>query len=201
MFKDRKGEVYARAFMVSGTLGAFVSSIVRDWATGSLIRNSERRSRELTNVLTRLGPSFVKVGQALSSRPDLLPKVYLDALSELQDRLDSFPTAAAFQVIEAELGKPLEAVYSQITPEPVAAASLGQVYKATLLSGELVAVKVRVVILSSLALPRGSLRAEALPLNSRSGAGAAAQHWRDNCNRHAAAAPPDGARRQACRRS
>ena len=70
--------------------------------------------------------------------------MYLEALSELQDRIESYPTAVAFKVIEDELGKPLEEIFSEITSEPVAAASLGQVYKAILKdTGELVAVKVQ----------------------------------------------------------
>jgi hypothetical protein len=62
-----------------------------------------------------------------AARPDLLPKPYLDALSDLQDRLPSFPSSIAFQLIAEELGRPVDEVYSEITPEPVAAASLGQV--------------------------------------------------------------------------
>lgn len=72
-------------------------------------------------------PSFVKIGQALSSRPDLLPRVYLETLSELQDSLPSFPHKIAMSVIEEELGGPVETVFKKISSRPVAAASLGQV--------------------------------------------------------------------------
>ncbi len=75
-------------------------------------------------------PSFVKIGQALSSRPDLLPKPYLEALAVLQDRLPSYPTDTAFDVIEEELGRPARELYAEISDEPVAAASLGQVREA-----------------------------------------------------------------------
>ena len=69
---------------------------------------------------------------------------YLEALSELQDGLDAFDSYTAFELIEAQLGRPLESMYSHITSQPVAAASLGQVYKATLAAtGETVAVKVQ----------------------------------------------------------
>jgi hypothetical protein len=84
------------------------------------------------------------VGQALSARPDLLPQVYLDSLSELQDRLPSFPNEIAWAVIEEELGRPVHEVYEALSQQPVAAASLGQVYKGVLRgSGESVAVKVQ----------------------------------------------------------
>lgn len=144
MFRDRRSVVYGRALTVSGAVGGFVAALLRDWAVGALESNAPRRARQLARMLSGLGPSFVKIGQALSSRPDLLPQTYLEALAELQDRLEPFPSAIAFTVIEDELERPLTEVYSEITPEPVAAASLGQVYKATLAAtGETVAVKVQ----------------------------------------------------------
>lgn len=72
-------------------------------------------------------PSFVKIGQALSSRPDLLPRVYLETLSDLQDGLPTFPHKIALSVIQEELGAPVETIFKQISARPVAAASLGQV--------------------------------------------------------------------------
>ncbi len=67
-------------------MGGFIASIARDYAVGDLDRNMGTRARELRQLLGRLGPSFVKIGQALSARPDLLPQTYLEALSELQVR-------------------------------------------------------------------------------------------------------------------
>jgi predicted unusual protein kinase regulating ubiquinone biosynthesis (AarF/ABC1/UbiB family) len=67
----------------------------QDALTGRLEANQQRRAVELRRLLSRLGPSFVKIGQALSARPDLLPKTYLDTLSDLQDRLPSFPNEIA----------------------------------------------------------------------------------------------------------
>jgi ABC1 atypical kinase-like domain len=99
----------------------------QDFATGQLERNTKRRATELRKLLGSLGPSFVKIGQALASRPDLLPQPYLESLAMLQDRLQSFPTPIALAVIEEELGCPIEEVFSELSPEPVAAASLGQV--------------------------------------------------------------------------
>ncbi|EIE23034.1 ABC1-domain-containing protein [Coccomyxa subellipsoidea C-169] len=117
---------------------------MQDYALGQLEQNAKLRARQLCNALQSLGPSFVKIGQALSSRPDLLPQIYLETLAELQDRLQPFPTDIALQLIEEELGEPASAILSDITPEPVAAASLGQVYRGRLRStGEEVALKVQ----------------------------------------------------------
>uniref|UniRef100_M4DHY7 Protein kinase domain-containing protein n=1 Tax=Brassica campestris TaxID=3711 RepID=M4DHY7_BRACM len=88
--------------------------------------------------------AYVKIAQAVSSRPDLIPPIYLDELSLLQDQITPFSTEVAFSMIEDELGLPIDELFSEISPEPVAAASLGQVYQARLRrSGEVVAVKVQ----------------------------------------------------------
>eukprot|EP00873_Tetraselmis_striata_P044616 jgi/Tetstr1/464880/TSEL_009617.t1 len=139
----RSGELNARAVKVATTLGLFLSRVARDYATGRLEQNMERRAGQLRKVLSDLGPSFVKIGQGLSSRPDLLPKAYLEKLSALQDQLPSFPTDIAMRLIEEELGMPIESLFAEITDKPVAAASLGQVYKGKLHSGETVAIKVQ----------------------------------------------------------
>jgi predicted unusual protein kinase regulating ubiquinone biosynthesis (AarF/ABC1/UbiB family) len=102
-----------------------------------------RRAEQLRQIITRLGPTYIKVGQALSTRPDLVRADYLEELTKLQDQLPPFANDIAFQIIEAELGKPVEAIYRWISPAPVAAASLGQVYKGELHSGEVVAIKVQ----------------------------------------------------------
>jgi predicted unusual protein kinase regulating ubiquinone biosynthesis (AarF/ABC1/UbiB family) len=98
---------------------------------------------ESRKLLTRLGPAFIKIGQALSTRPDIVPPVFMDELAELQDQLPPFPNEIAFQFIRDALGDdPLE-VYAEISDNPIAAASLGQVYKGKLKTGELVAIKVQ----------------------------------------------------------
>ncbi|KAL3145629.1 hypothetical protein ABBQ32_003173 [Trebouxia sp. C0010 RCD-2024] len=144
VLKTRPGKVRARAVQITASVGAFMARLLRDYATGSLEQNMHKRAVQLRELLTKLGPSFVKVGQALSSRPDLLPKEYLEVLSDLQDRLQPFPTTLAMAVIEQELQASIGDVFSQLSAEPVAAASLGQVYKGVLRStGEVVAVKVQ----------------------------------------------------------
>jgi predicted unusual protein kinase regulating ubiquinone biosynthesis (AarF/ABC1/UbiB family) len=102
-----------------------------------------KRAIQLRKLLTHLGPTYIKVGQALSTRPDLVRKDFLEELTKLQDQLPPFPTPLAFAIIERELDRTVDEAYSEISPQPIAAASLGQVYCAKLHSGEEVAVKVQ----------------------------------------------------------
>lgn len=104
---------------------------------------ASKHATELREILTRLGPTFIKVGQALSTRPDLIRKDFLEELIKLQDQLPSFDNAIAFNIIETELDRSIEEIFSEISPDPLAAASLAQVYKARLHTGEEVAVKVQ----------------------------------------------------------
>ncbi|VAI30607.1 unnamed protein product [Triticum turgidum subsp. durum] len=139
-------QVAMRAAEVLSKLGAFGLKLLLDQQRGESSSSAKRRARavELRTVLTRLGPTFVKIGQGLSTRPDLCPTEYLEELSELQDSLPTFPDEEAFACIERELGFPLDSMYSAMSPSPIAAASLGQVYKARLkYSEQLVAVKVQ----------------------------------------------------------
>ena len=95
----------------------------------------------LRESLISLGPTFIKIGQALGTRADLLPLPYVKELALLQDQVPAFSTAEAFERIESELGRPLHEAYVEIDSEPIASASLGQVYRARLASGEEVAVR------------------------------------------------------------
>ena len=103
----------------------------------------DKQAAWLRKSLINLGPTFIKIGQALGTRADLLPLAYVHELASLQDQVPAFPTAKAYALIEAELGRPLHESFVEIDHEPVAAASLGQVYRARLASGEEVAVKVQ----------------------------------------------------------
>ncbi len=106
-------------------------------------QRQRRPAQKLVNTLIRLGPTFIKIGQTLSTRVDLLPPAYVEALAQLQDRVPAFSTTIAIEIIERELGQPLSQLYQEFEPQPIAAASLGQVHRARLHSGELVVVKVQ----------------------------------------------------------
>ncbi|XP_042755958.1 uncharacterized protein LOC111917313 isoform X2 [Lactuca sativa] len=107
------------------------------------VHDIKKRSAKFCDTLIRLGPFYIKLGQALSTRPDILPSVYCNELAKLQDQIPPFSTKVAIRSIESQLGVPISEIFSDISPEPMAAASLGQVYKAHLHTGELVAVKVQ----------------------------------------------------------
>lgn len=142
-YRRRPIQVLGRFFGIVWPFLMFALGIWWERRTGKSPRNSRERAIELRKILTNLGPAYIKIGQALSTRPDLVPPVYLEELTQLQDQLPPFPNEMAFRFIEEELGDRPEAIYAEISPKPVAAASLGQVYKGKLKTGEVVAIKVQ----------------------------------------------------------
>ncbi|QYO66428.1 ABC1 kinase family protein [Leptolyngbya sp. 7M] len=105
--------------------------------------NQEKQAVWLKEKLIELGPTFIKIGQSMGTRADLLPLPFVIALGELQDNVPPFDNEIAFARIEKELGRKINDVYKEFELKPVAAASLGQVYRARLHTGEEVAVKVQ----------------------------------------------------------
>jgi predicted unusual protein kinase regulating ubiquinone biosynthesis (AarF/ABC1/UbiB family) len=114
-----------------------------DAKTDKTRKNERSRAIALREMLTNLGPAFIKIGQALSTRPDILSAPFLEELSKLQDQIPPFSNEVAYRFIEEELGVPYTDAYEELSPQPIAAASLGQVYKGRLKTGETVAVKVQ----------------------------------------------------------
>ena len=125
-------------------LTIFVISVVGDILGNREEQNREKRAEEILDIISKQSPALIKAGQALASRPDLLPKEYLDSLQKLQDRCPAYPTELAVSLFESELGIPLDSAIILDSPEPVAAASIGQVYKGRLRSnGAKVAIKIQ----------------------------------------------------------
>jgi len=146
---------YGRTAQLIGVLGGWGVGVLRDkyefggigapgnkWDT-----NMPMRAKQILNICTRLGTTAIKIGQALSIRGDILPAPYVKELSELQDRVKPFSTKTAKNIIEEDLAASgagsIKTVFRTITDEPVAAASIGQVYKAEMNDGTVVAIKVQ----------------------------------------------------------
>ena len=126
-------------------IGLFLIGLAGDKVFGLLndANRARSRAREFAELLVELGPAFIKAGQALSSRPDLVPPVLLEELSQLQDQLPGFDSVMAMACIEEDLEAPIEEIYEQLDKEPISAASLGQVHRGVLKGGQQVAVKVQ----------------------------------------------------------
>jgi len=143
-FDDRLGAVIARGVQVAALSAKFGLALLSDYIGGKIDENADQRAIELSTLLTELGPSFIKIGQSLSIRTDLLSPAYVRGLKTLQDQVPPFPTSEAKQIIEDELGRPIDSIFSEFSAEPIAAASLGQVFRAKLREdGREVAIKVQ----------------------------------------------------------
>ena len=142
-YRTRPFTVLARLIAIVFPFTSFALGVWWDGLIGDSIPKQKKRARQLIKILTKLGPAYIKIGQALSTRPDVVPPSYLEELTTLQDKIPSFPNEVAFRFIEEELGERPEEIYAELSPEPIAAASLGQVYKGRLKTGEEVAVKVQ----------------------------------------------------------
>ncbi|HWC76409.1 MAG TPA: AarF/UbiB family protein, partial [Blastocatellia bacterium] len=139
---------YARLLRVAWSLALFAARLAinrRPWLP-SKTEPSELRRREgavLREKLIRLGPTFIKIGQTLVTRADILPTEYIQELAKLQDEVPAFPTEQARAIVEQELKAKIEDLFEDFPATPVAAASLGQVYRARLRTGQAVAIKVQ----------------------------------------------------------
>ncbi|WVY96989.1 hypothetical protein V8G54_029140 [Vigna mungo] len=156
----RPRAVATRIVQLLSVAGGFLSRIALDVINKKVKENEVARAIELREIVTSLGPAYIKLGQALSIRPDILSPVAMTELQKLCDKVPSFADDVAMALIEEELGQPWQKIYSELSPSPIAAgsspdnqylsffeiyaASLGQVYKGRLKeNGDLVAVKVQ----------------------------------------------------------
>eukprot|EP00537_Pseudo-nitzschia_pungens_P007682 CAMPEP_0172362378 /NCGR_PEP_ID=MMETSP1060-20121228/5996_1 /TAXON_ID=37318 /ORGANISM="Pseudo-nitzschia pungens, Strain cf. cingulata" /LENGTH=927 /DNA_ID=CAMNT_0013084871 /DNA_START=408 /DNA_END=3191 /DNA_ORIENTATION=- len=151
---------FVRNVQIAGPLGWWAAGVVKDylasqsqWTSGGSASNKKltaatrrrKRAIQLRKAISNLGPAIIKAGQALASRPDLLPSEYLEELQKLQDDVPRFSNKLAFKTVEEELGvENFSDVFDLEQDEPVAAASIGQVYKGRLkANGDLVAIKIQ----------------------------------------------------------
>src|SRR5207302_2683959 len=138
-----------RIFIVWYRLAPFLIAFLRDrrrWIVAGpprfLTEQVHReRARRITARIASLGPSFIKLAQVFAIRADIIPQIYVEELSRLHDQVPPFPTAEVRKRIQSELKQPLEGVFDSFNPQPLAAASLGQVHRAKY-HGEEVIVKV-----------------------------------------------------------
>ncbi len=142
-YRSQPLKVFARFIGIFFPMISFAFGLWLDKTTNRSKQNLGKRATQIRRLLTKLGPAYIKIGQALSTRPDLVPPQFLEELAQLQDNIPAFSNEIAYQFIEEELGDRPEVIYAEISDLPIAAASLGQVYKGKLWSGETVAIKVQ----------------------------------------------------------
>ncbi len=145
IYKKNPIRLLRRLWQTLFPIGLFLIGIGWDKINGSIKKQDIKvaRAKEFTNLLVDLGPAFIKAGQALSTRPDIIPPIVLEELAQLQDQLPGFESKLAMACIEEDLENRIENIFQKIDKEPISAASLGQVHKAILKSGEKVAVKIQ----------------------------------------------------------
>src|SRR5690348_858100 len=142
---------------LAGTIGLFtrygLADLARQQGIAALVPPDERegddeapspeKAAAFRKRLVELGPAYIKLGQVLSTRPDLLPESYIHELERLQDDVGPIPLAEVEDVIQGELGARLSKLFHEFDPEPIGTASLGQVHAAVLRDGRAVVVKVQ----------------------------------------------------------
>jgi len=138
------GELTGRWSEFLGVATPWIARAFGSAVQGRLQQDEASLARDAADAIQGLGPTFIKLGQVLSIRPDVLSPVVMDELSRLQDQIETFSTEEARRIIERELGCPVEEVFSEISEEPIAAASLAQVYRGRLRQEDIeVAIKVQ----------------------------------------------------------
>jgi len=145
IYKKNPVRLLRRLWQTLLPIGLFLLGVGWEKLIGSLEKKERRsfRAKEFTKLLVDLGPAFIKAGQALSTRPDIVPTIVLEELAQLQDQLPGFESKLAMACIEEDLEDKINNIFLEIEKEPISAASLGQVHKAILKSGEKVAVKIQ----------------------------------------------------------
>ncbi len=163
-------------YIIFSLLSLAISLLIQ--GSSKSIDIQKKLAKKIFNTLTDLGPCFIKVGQALSTRPDLVRRDWLEELTNLQDNLPPFEHDEAVRILNNELGENAENLFEYFPEEPIASASLGQVYKARLYGNYYVAVKVQrpnlnFIIRRDLVLVKflGVLSSPILPLNLGVGLG------------------------------
>ena len=134
-----EGQLLGRAAQVARVFGAYGLGEIRHRGRD----DAATRARRFRDALEELGPTFGKLGQILSTRPDLLPAAVVAELADLQDHVTPLPEAEIVAVMEQELRVPWEDVFASIEPDPMASGTIAQVHRATLVGGERVVVKVQ----------------------------------------------------------
>jgi ubiquinone biosynthesis protein len=138
-----QGSLLGRAARIGRVMAKYGVREVFSPDGGDQDATSRDRARALRSAMEELGPTFAKLGQILSTRPDLMPPAFVEELATLQDRVTPLSEEEVVRVMEQELGVPWEDVFASIDPEPIAAGTIAEVHKATLETGERVVVKVQ----------------------------------------------------------